>query len=87
MFLADAMSRIEKLHRELAEQDALGVHETAHALKGSCLNLGAVHLARLCSEIEDLGEEGRLAEVPALLAQVDTEYESVRAELEAEAPA
>jgi CheY-like chemotaxis protein/HPt (histidine-containing phosphotransfer) domain-containing protein len=87
MFLADAMSRIEKLHRELAEQDAFGVHETAHALKGSCLNLGAVHLARLCSEIEDLGEEGRLAEVPALLAQVDTEYESVRAELEAEAPA
>jgi HPt (histidine-containing phosphotransfer) domain-containing protein len=87
MFLADAMSRIEKLHRELADQDARGVHETAHALKGSCLNLGADDMARLCSEIEDLGEERRLGEVAALLARVELEYESVRAELEAVAPA
>ena len=87
MFLADAMSRIEKLHRELAEQDADGVHETAHALKGSCLNLGADDMARLCAEIEDLGEERRLGDVPALLSRVELEYESVRAELEAVAPA
>jgi len=86
MFLADAVSRIEKLHRELAAQDAQGVHETAHALKGSCLNLGVNELASLCSHIEDLGESGRLSEVPDVLARVEVEFESVRAELEALTP-
>jgi PAS domain S-box-containing protein len=87
MFLADAMSRIEKLHRELAVQDAAAVHETAHALKGSCLNFGADVLARLCAEIEDLSEADRLQYVGSLLSRLDSEYETVRAELASFAPA
>jgi HPt (histidine-containing phosphotransfer) domain-containing protein len=87
MFLADAMSRIEKLHRELAVQDAVAVHETAHALKGSCLNFGADVLARLCAEIEDLSEAGRLRYVGSLLGRLESEYQAVRAELESFAPA
>lgn len=39
----------------------------AHALKGSAANLGATHLAALCKEVEDLGEDGVVVEQPALV--------------------
>jgi hypothetical protein len=42
--------------------DATGMGRAAHGLKGSSANLGATALAALCKEVEDLGDEGTLAD-------------------------
>ena len=51
-------------------REAGAAHElgrAAHALKGSASNLGATHLASLCKEVEDLGEDGVVVEQPTLV--------------------
>ncbi|WP_406832518.1 response regulator [Pedococcus sp. KACC 23699] len=42
--------------------DATAMGRAAHGLKGSSANLGATALAALCKEVEDLGDEGTLAD-------------------------
>jgi PAS domain S-box-containing protein len=52
-------------------RDAGRAHDmgrAAHALKGSAANLGARTLATLCKQLEDLGDEGCLADDEALAA-------------------
>jgi len=51
----------------------------AHALKGSAANLGATRLATLCKELEDLGDEGGLADDEALATVARAREEAVRA--------
>jgi HPt (histidine-containing phosphotransfer) domain-containing protein len=51
--------------REAGTAHELG--RAAHALKGSAANLGATHLAALCKEVEDFGDDGVVVEQPALV--------------------
>ena len=51
----------------------------AHALKGSAANLGATALATLCKELEDLGDEGGLADDEALAGLARAREEAVSA--------
>ncbi len=87
MFLADAVGRIEHLHRLIAEHDTGGVHNEAHALKGSCLNFGAQRMGSWCQQLEDRGEAGQPEGMTALLAHVEEEFRVLRVELESFAPA
>ena len=49
-FLADSQARLELLQQT---GDAEQLSLIAHSLKGSCSNMGALHLAGLCRELED----------------------------------
>ena len=49
----DEMPRlIERLETNLKERRRDGLEQVAHAMKGACLNLGAMKLVRLCSSLE-----------------------------------
>ncbi|MGO4342135.1 response regulator [Pedococcus sp. 2YAF34] len=63
-------------------RDAGRAHEmgrAAHALKGSAANLGATWLATVCKLLEDLGDEGGLADDEALAALARARQQAVSA--------
>lgn len=74
-FLADSDVRMAAMRRAIATADADGLREAAHALKGSCLNVGANALAALCHEMELLAAVANTSvarmRFDALIAELD----------------
>ncbi len=81
-FLTDGPVQLEALHAALARGDAETCRRAAHSLKSNAASFGALALAALCKELEDVGRSGDLAAAPELLARVEAEFASVRAALE-----
>lgn len=76
-FVADSETRIATLRAVIADADHAAVRDAAHSLKGSSLNLGALHLADLCLQLEQQARHARLNEAPALLAALEAEFRLV----------
>src|SRR5690625_2128116 len=73
-FINDAGEHIERLRAALARQDSDAARATAHSFKGSCHNLGAVHLAWLCEHVEQRSLEGNLDGLSDYLSQIEQEF-------------
>jgi signal transduction histidine kinase/DNA-binding response OmpR family regulator/HPt (histidine-containing phosphotransfer) domain-containing protein len=71
-FAEQAPAHLEDLRTRIASGDAPGVRESAHALKGSASNVGAVALAALASSLELDARRGELAAAPGLLEGLAT---------------
>ena len=84
LFEAETPPLIAKMRDAAAAGDADGLKRAAHGLKGSSSNLGARRLAALSAELERLGRDGTTEAAVPLLAQLEPEYERVRAALVAE---
>lgn len=81
-FFHDSESHLEQLRLALSESnsDSLRVH--AHSFKGSSSSLGAMKLAVLCQQLEQLGRDNQLAQATELVDQLEIEYSAARAELQ-----
>ena len=55
---------------------------TQQLLKGSGRDLGTKRLVEVCQQLEDMGKEAFLGEVPAVLVQVEREFAVAREALE-----
>jgi signal transduction histidine kinase/DNA-binding response OmpR family regulator/HPt (histidine-containing phosphotransfer) domain-containing protein len=66
-FAEQAPGHLERLRSSLASGDAPAVRESAHALKGTASNVGALALAALAAEVEQAGRSGELGAAPGLL--------------------
>ncbi|MEQ7919521.1 Hpt domain-containing protein [Xanthomonas sp. WHRI 1810A] len=99
VFLKDSDERIVALHQSLNPTDAaapaaqlplpdlLALGLNAHSFKGSSSNMGAVHLADLCRQLEELARSPHPVATPDLLASIqaiESEYRLVRGLYEAE---
>lgn len=73
-FVKDSAMRINDLDRALEEHNADAFRRSAHSFKGSAGNLGAIHLAELCRELEIIGAENRLEEAPVLMDRLKALY-------------
>ncbi len=80
-FLADTPTRLTTLGAACRKGRAEDVQRIAHSLKGSASNLGALGLARMCDQVVLAARDG-LETVPALLAELELEFQRVRGELE-----
>ncbi len=56
IFLRDVPPRLNAMQRAIDKQDARQLKQAAHALRGSCANLGAKRMAELCQILEEKGE-------------------------------
>ena len=77
LFLQDTPPRLVAIGEALAERNGKGIEETAHALKSSCGNLGAMQLADLCRKIEAGGREEQLEAVEQLIDRARMEFQRV----------
>ena len=68
----------------MEDGDSSTIEQEAHALKGSCGNMGAWCMAELCAELQEAGATGELASAPELLERLEAELERVRPALRAE---
>ncbi|MGB9901917.1 PAS domain S-box protein [Methanothrix sp.] len=82
IFLSNAPSRIASMHEALEKNDPHALYRAAHSMKSASASIGALHLSRICAEIEELVREARLDGVEERLRALDSEFERVRRELE-----
>jgi CheY-like chemotaxis protein len=74
-----ALARLH--HVAVDNNEAMVLQRSAHTLKSTSATLGATHLAELCGDLEALKPMGNLAEATAMVSQIETEYEKVKAAL------
>jgi HPt (histidine-containing phosphotransfer) domain-containing protein len=85
VFLDDSEHRITRLQQMLqgyaggsGDFDLQELSLMAHSFKGSSGNMGALHLADLCRELEERSRREEVAGLEDLLASIDLEYVTVR---------
>jgi two-component system, sensor histidine kinase and response regulator len=84
LFITDAQPRIEALQEAIARNDAAALREMAHALKGSCANLGATRMSGLCEILEEKGVANSLEGASAFVEHLEEEFALVKQALELE---
>ncbi len=77
LFLKDAGEQADTIRRAVAAGEADLLFQAAHSLKSKSGALGAVHLSTICKNLEQCGRGKNLADTPALMAQLDREFEAV----------
>ena len=82
-FVSDSVLRITGIHDAVTADTPESIRRAAHGFKGSASNMGAVHLAALCNELEQLGLAGGSAGAAALADDIAAAYASVEKELTA----
>ena len=82
-YLPEAASLVSQLAAAVTAQDLSALRLAAHSLKGSSGTVGAVGLAAVCAQLEQLGREANLDGAPALLVELETEFGRVRTALDA----
>ena len=76
-YLESSTELATKLHAAIDSGDAEGVVASAHTLKSSSANVGAMKLADLCKTLETVGREGDLSAAPEHQQHVQREFERV----------
>lgn len=72
---------VQQVERAIAEGDAETMRRSAHTLKSSSANVGAMALSGLFKQLEILGKEARLEEAAPLFDAAQQEYGRVLAEI------
>ncbi len=79
---------LDEMEKAVTENNAHAIVETAHSLKSSSGNVGAMQLFEMCREMEATGKNGQSEErqenAQALFASMQAEFEKVKAYFETE---
>ena len=81
IFLTDAEERVEELKEALSRGEADAFSRTAHKLKGSSANMGAVRLTDIARDMESMGRSASLNGAEALMGPLQEELVRVRESL------
>lgn len=73
-FVADTPGQIQAMRRAVEADSAVDLVRQANTLKGNALNMGAMALAELCRQIEELARRGSIDEAAARIADADRAY-------------
>jgi HPt (histidine-containing phosphotransfer) domain-containing protein len=84
LFLKEAAGHVAKLRETLHSKDARAFERAAHTLKGSCGNLGAQAMSRMCADLQTVGHDADWVRGAELLPAVEEEFKAVIRELEEE---
>jgi CheY-like chemotaxis protein len=83
IYLRETPLRLAALHEALARADAEALRRAAHSLKGSSSQMGAVQMARLCTELEEQARTTNLMGAPETVRRLDEAFGRVRTHLQA----
>lgn len=81
-FLADTPSQLDAMRRAIDAGSAEDLVRPAHTLKGNALNMGAVALAELCRQMEELARRGAVDEAAARMADEERAFADATTALE-----
>ncbi|MBW2281598.1 MAG: response regulator [Deltaproteobacteria bacterium] len=83
-FLKSSSELLDSMQNASNDAAPEGVAAAAHTLKSSSAQVGAQRLSALCKQVEQLGRDGTLDAVPALLENITSELEAVHDRLATE---
>ena len=86
-FLEDLPGQIRQLQTFAAAGETQHVREQAHQIKGACAAVSGEALRALAAVLEAAGKAGDLATITARMPEVDAEFVTLQAALQAETPA
>ena len=81
LYLKSSPGLITIVRESVKQGDGSALCEAAHGLKSSSANLGAIQLASVCKELEDMGRDGGTDAAKELMDRIESEYQSVHAAL------
>ena len=84
LYLSDCPGIMNALRSAIDSGNAEQVRQHAHRMRSGSASLGALRLAGLCSELEQLGRSAELDAAMRLLQQVEAEFRRVVVALQAE---
>ncbi|MBD1936610.1 response regulator [Microcoleus sp. FACHB-68] len=84
LYLENVPALLQSISGAISADDAPALRTAAHSLKSTSGTVGALTLFELCNQLESIGRANTTAEAPALVLQVEAEYERVKAALEIE---
>jgi two-component system, sensor histidine kinase and response regulator len=73
VFRADYPGQISAIHEAILRDDALGVKQASHALKGALSNLAASQAREMAANLESLGASGDLSSAKIALEDLEKE--------------
>ena len=82
IFFDRAPNLLEKIDEAINEKSNRGLETSAHALKGSCGNIGALYMAEICSVLEENGRNKVQTGNRELYEELKDVYILTKAELE-----
>ena len=82
IFKEEAPTQIGNLRQAIEINDHKLLHFTAHKLKSSSLNFGAVRFSELCGQLEDMAEEGQMDGAMEQLVEIEMRFPQIVAGLE-----
>jgi HPt (histidine-containing phosphotransfer) domain-containing protein len=77
-YFDDSPGQLAAMRQGLADGNAEAFRRAAHSLKSNSANFGALRLAEMCRELEELGKAGALEGAAARLDAAEAEYEKAR---------
>jgi PAS domain S-box-containing protein len=77
-FLRDAMAHLAALCYAAEADDTATLEHAAHTLKSASTSLGALGMAALCQQLQEMGHTGTVAGATELLQQLTDEFTRVR---------
>jgi len=77
VFQEDTASRLEVLGEAVRAGNCSSIRAEAHAIKGSSAQLGAAAMARLCLQMEQVGNTVNVSEAAGLLVQIQQQFAEV----------
>ncbi len=78
LFVSNASEHLRKMHRALSTCDTALFSNSAHSLKGSSANMGALQLSALARELERMGRAGALEGATELMMRTEWEFAAVQ---------
>lgn len=85
-YFQDAPPKLQGICQAVEKDDAENLRHSAHALKSLSVTIGAVSLARVCTELEKIGRSGTTSGASNLIEKLDTEYQRVQTALQLHYP-
>ena len=76
-YLEDAPELWQKILTAITAKDGEELKNSAHTLRSSSANLGAMKLANLCKQLENLGRSGNIANANEFISAAEAEYHQV----------
>ncbi len=75
LFLDDAPGLAARIREAVAAGNAEQLRTSAHTLKGSSANVGAIHISAVCLELQKLGDAGTTEGTADLLDRLAKEFD------------
>ncbi|MCD6272022.1 MAG: response regulator [Deltaproteobacteria bacterium] len=84
LYLESSPDLIQSINESVRQENSSLLYEAAHSLKSSSANLGAMRMAAICKELENMGRNARSTDATSLINAIATEYEQVTNALQQE---